>query len=366
MNTAAFSIDAEFQALIPPLSDEEFSQLEQNLIEEGCRDALVVWREEGLLLDGHNRYNICMAKGLPFDAVTIPLPDRQAAINWLIDNQLGRRNLSPTQASVLRGKRYNAEKCQGKRTDLTSGQNDQKLPTTDRLATEWGVSPTTVKRDGKLAENYDKHSPDVQRDIMAGEYTKQDIIAAGGDDEVLVTRKYNLAAANHAIGDTPGYDGDEWYTPAEFIESARNVMGCIDLDPASCLAAQEIVNAKVFATKEDDSLRGEFVWSGNVWLNPPYSMPLIQDFTQKVVAEYEAGNIDQAIVLVNNSSDTRWFQSLLSKFPACFTAGRVKFWRPNHENFGTRQGQTIFYMGGNTDKFAIEFSKHGTVVSVVS
>ena len=150
----SFIVDAEFKALIPPLSHEEHSQLEANILAEGCRDALVVWNT--LLLDGHNRFAICQKHSLPFAATSLELPDRQAALNWIINNQLGRRNLHPDQASYLRGKRYNAEKQQGKRTDLeTSDQNDPKLETADRLATEYKVSAPTIKRDGNYAAAVD-------------------------------------------------------------------------------------------------------------------------------------------------------------------------------------------------------------------
>lgn len=105
-------IDQEFRTLLPPLSEEEYARLEANILAEGCRDALVVWvvqdDEEGyeaLLLDGHNRYAICQRHGIPFNVAETYMPDRQAAINWIIDNQLGRRNLHPDQANHLRVER---------------------------------------------------------------------------------------------------------------------------------------------------------------------------------------------------------------------------------------------------------------------
>ena len=155
----SFIVDAEFKALIPPLSHEEHSQLEANILAEGCRDALVVWNT--LLLDGHNRFAICQKHSLPFAATSLELPDRQAALNWIINNQLGRRNLHPDQASYLRGKRYNGEKAsvggdRGNQYTVAKDQNDP-LPesTADRLATEYKVSAPTVKRDGNYAAAID-------------------------------------------------------------------------------------------------------------------------------------------------------------------------------------------------------------------
>ena len=94
-------IDSELRALIPPLSSEERSQLEVNLVAEGCRDPLVVWKGHHILLDGHNRYEICRTQSIDFNTVEIDLPDRDAAHDWLINNQLGRRNLTPEAVSYL-------------------------------------------------------------------------------------------------------------------------------------------------------------------------------------------------------------------------------------------------------------------------
>ena len=120
-------LDKEFQALIPPLSAEEKAQLEENIVAEGCRDALITW--QGILLDGHNRFEICERLNIPFRTMEIDLPDRDAAEDWIDKNQLGRRNLTPDQMSLLRGRRYNRAKRQGERTDLTLDQNDTKLHT---------------------------------------------------------------------------------------------------------------------------------------------------------------------------------------------------------------------------------------------
>ena len=172
-----------------------------------------------------------------------------------------------------------------------------------------------------------------------------------------------LAASNHVISDDPNYDGDEWYTPSEYIEAARTVMGGIDLDPASCDVAQEVVQAAAYYTKQDNGLA--MPWMGSVWLNPPYSMPLIRQFVTKLIDQYEGGNVTEAVILTNNSSDTAWFHDLLSRYPACFTRGRVQFWRADHETFGARQGQTLFYLGSNTAEFVKMFSQFGQVVSRV-
>lgn len=171
---------------------------------------------------------------------------------------------------------------------------------------------------------------------------------------------YRPAAANHALSDDPDYDGDEWYTPAEYIEAARTVLGEIDLDPASCEAANQTVRAGRYLTKADDALTQ--TWHGRVWLNPPYSTPLIKHFVSKLIDQYESGSVTEAIILTNNSSDTGWFHDLLSRYPACFTRGRAQFWRPDSSTFGARQGQTLFYLGDDFEAFRFVFNKIGQVV----
>ena len=92
-------VDKEFQSLIPPLSQEEYTQLEANIVSDGCRDALVIWN--GVLIDGHNRHKICTEHNIPFQTIEKQFDSRNDAIQWIILNQFGRRNLSPGTRSIL-------------------------------------------------------------------------------------------------------------------------------------------------------------------------------------------------------------------------------------------------------------------------
>lgn len=200
--------------------------------------------------------------------------------------------------------------------------------------------------------------PHQQREVWT------EVVRSNGDGKITGAKVQAVAdrVIRGNVSDDPNYDGDEWHTPLECIEAAREVMGGIDLDPATCLSAQEKVQAGEFFTKVDDGLTRP--WFGRVWLNPPYSYPLIERFVDKLIAEYDAGNVTEAIVLTNNSSDTMWFRKLSTRFPACFTTGRLKFWHPSHDDFAARQGQTFFYLGPNWkgEIFASEFSQFGVVM----
>lgn len=174
----------------------------------------------------------------------------------------------------------------------------------------------------------------------------------------------SAAIYREATGKHVSDDSYEWYTPLEYIYAIEEVLGHIDLDPASCKEANDIVGADRYFTKEDDGLVQN--WSGRVFLNPPYSMPLVEQFTSKAIEEYQLGNIEAAIVLVNNATDTIWFHAMLEKFPVCFTKGRIRFIGPDGDSAtGPRQGQAIFYLGKDIDKFATRFSEFGIVMERV-
>src|SRR5262245_50960759 len=136
-------IDPEFASLIPALAPDELARLEALILLEGCRDPLVIWEEENVLLDGHNRYRICTKHRLPFNIDYRSFRTREAARDFILHRKLGRRNISPDAASYLRGKRYLEMKRQGARTDLTSGQNVQKWAS-ERLGEEHKVSEKTI------------------------------------------------------------------------------------------------------------------------------------------------------------------------------------------------------------------------------
>lgn len=182
--------------------------------------------------------------------------------------------------------------------------------------------------------------------------------------EITTSAALKVAAGQRIATNHGESDGDEWYTPEKYIESARRVLGEIDLDPASSIAAQERIKAKKFYSKDDDGLKKR--WFGNVWLNPPYSYPLVEQFTSHAISQHHKGNVKAAIILTNNCTDAGWFQSLLKRFPVCFTAGRVSFWQPNQTSFAARQGQAFFYLGERHQLFQEVFTEYGTVVRAVA
>lgn len=141
----------------------------------------------------------------------------------------------------------------------------------------------------------------------------------------------------------------EWYTPPDFVEMARSVMGGIDLDPASNPTAQGWVKAMAFYTKDDDGLKQP--WSGRVWCNPPYGK-FTRLFMQRGLEFYRAGDVSECIFLVNRTG-AAWYVDLLEHFDSvCQVRKRISFWTPEGKPQGSpRYYNDFLYLGSNKDVF---------------
>src|SRR5262245_21605584 len=159
----AITIHPELRSLIPALTPEEYTQLEANIRADGCHDPLMVWQEEQTLLDGHHRYEICERHGLLYTTLELSLPDLDAAKAWMIDNQLGRRNLTPDQVRYYRGKQYQLQKKvrRGSGDRRSAAARHQKPQheafdtTAHELAVQHRVSKATIERDAAYARHID-------------------------------------------------------------------------------------------------------------------------------------------------------------------------------------------------------------------
>jgi len=161
---------------------------------------------------------------------------------------------------------------------------------------------------------------------------------------------------------TFGRRQNEWYTPAKYISLARRVLGEIDVDPASNKFAQEIVRARQYFDKQQNGLLQS--WYGRVWLNPPYSPPLIGKFIGKLLQEWNARRTEACIALTHNCTDSMWFHDAASAANAiCFTCGRVRFYESDGAiGAKTHRGQAFFYFGSEIETFKREFERIGFIV----
>lgn len=176
-------INPSLKSLIPALTPEEYRQLEINIIEDGCREPLIIWGD--VLIDGHNRYEICTSNEIEFKTVRKEFSDENSAINWMIDNQLGRRNISPEQRKYLLGKRYEGEKKQeafkGNQYTSGCGNNYHNQKTAEVIAKQNNTTEKTVRNAEKFAQGVDKIAtvqPELKEEILSGgsNFTQKEII----------------------------------------------------------------------------------------------------------------------------------------------------------------------------------------------
>lgn len=179
--------DPEFERFVPPLSDKEMELLEESILREGCRDAIVTWN--GVILDGHNRYAICVKHDLPFQVRNLQMDSRDEAIAWICTAQMARRNITEETRRYLIGKRYEAEKRIGARN--ASGRNqhsvsrnevspkmlgkarnsEYKYGASGVIGNEYQMSHATVEKYGRYAQAVDRVAavaPRIVPQILSG------------------------------------------------------------------------------------------------------------------------------------------------------------------------------------------------------
>jgi hypothetical protein len=439
-------IDAEFKALIPALSADEYAALESSLLSEGCRDALVVWPHDGVqtLIDGHNRYGLCLKHGLTYNVVERAFDSREDVIVWMVRNQLARRNLTDFSRAELVLKMtsvVDAIKAKAKANQLINLKQGDDSPVSTNLSKRESVdtraelsmlaevsqgtlskvrrvikdAPEFVKEKARtgdisthraeemtkeltgadddildIVEHFDiedvgtitllKHLHKEERESFQHIRDTGSIQITDDEDAVPVTAPSALlyeavrkrsdmhrSIAGQAKGGVPPAlqmsKSNEWYTPAAYIDGVREVMGWIDIDPASNAEANQLVRATVFYDQFSDGL--SHPWDGKVFVNPPYGRDDISNqerWSHRLIEQYRAGITTEAILLVNAVTDRAWFQPLWD-FPICFTDHRVPFYRPGGEA-GAQPvcGSAFVYFGDNPDGFAEVFKRFGAVV----
>lgn len=177
-------IDKDFKSLIRPLRRQEFLQLEKNILYEGCRDPIITWN--GIIVDGHNRYEICRKHNIPFETKEMHFDSRAEVIAWICANQLGRRNITEETRKYLIGLQYETEKLIAgrKKASMKNAEStDDYLPddidipsrhvTAQRIAQENNVSFGTVQKYAiytRALDEIDKKVPGFVTKILSGRY----------------------------------------------------------------------------------------------------------------------------------------------------------------------------------------------------
>lgn len=187
MELMKLKIDPEFKSLIKQLQTKEYLQLESNILMDGCREAIITWN--GIIVDGHNRYEICTRHGIPFRIQEMEFDCREAVIAWICANQLGRRNISEETRKYLIGVQYHTEKVVASKrnarginqysaddfVDVASDDFERQIThrTAERIADENHISHATVQKYAvysKALDEIGQHEPKLVRKILSGAY----------------------------------------------------------------------------------------------------------------------------------------------------------------------------------------------------
>jgi len=331
--------------IFPLMTGQEFDALVNDIAEHG--QAEPIWLYDGQVLDGRNRYRACMELGIVPDVREYTGKDPHA---FVVSLNLHRRHLTREQRDeVIRQLRTNGMTLQ--KIAATVGVSVGKVHS---VAGDVIFNSEIENARGQLRPmHYASRAVELEPDD-----DEPDLWQSEPEPEALPEPEpVRMAHVGNNSGD------NEWYTPAPYIDAARAVMGSIDLDPASTETANSVVKAATFYTAEDNGLL--YDWQGNVWMNPPYAQPLIAQFSTRLQEEWAAGRVKQALVLVNNATETAWFQGLVRCASAvCFPLARVKFWSPDKVS-APLQGQAVLYLGENVDEFVRQFGVFGWCAEVV-
>lgn len=347
----------ELANIFPMMSESEIQELGNDIKQNGQQESIIVYQDK--ILDGRNRFQACQI------AEVLPIYEEYQGddpLSFVISLNLKRRHLSESQKAMVAQSIANIVNGGDRKSDHSANLHSDPI-TLEDAAQMMNVSRRTTATARKVAE---EGQPELKQAVEAGKVTvsaAKDLIALPPEEQKYVASLSEIEIRQEVkkIRGTQGTGQNEWYTPKEYIEAAREVLGVIDLDPASSEIANITVKAKKFYSIDDDGLSKQ--WEGRVWLNPPYSQPQIGQFIEKLNDELTRQNVSEAILLTHNYTDTKWFHSAQNQCAAiCFTKGRIGFLSPEGQKAAPTQGQAILYFGNDVHKFSKHFESFGFVM----
>jgi ParB family chromosome partitioning protein len=364
----------EYANLFPMLQGDALDGLREDIRQHGVREPVVFL--DGAILDGRNRFVCATDLGIDFPSIDFSGDD---PLSFVISHNLHRRHLTESQRASIAARLANMPR--GRNWDNSANLHNKNAPQLSLSQQAMARPPLTSSGDAARLLNVSERSVATARKVH--EHAPQEIVRAVDDGRMSVSLAAQVAdlpdEAKADIIAAPDADvrevardavkkahvaqnsgNNEWYTPAPFIEAARAVMGGFDLDPASSEIANRTVKAERIFTAQDDGLVQD--WPvGRIWMNPPYAQPLMGQFASKFAAEIRKGS--EGVVLVNNATETAWFQEIAAECSAiCFPKTRIRFLDPDGNPGAPLQGQAIIYCGPDTSGFFNAFKDFGFVV----
>lgn len=342
--------------IFPRMTATEYAALRDDIEAHGQREP--IWVFDGQIIDGRHRAQACEELGIE-PAVREYDGDESGLVGFVVSLNLHRRHLDESQRSLVAARLATLPKGANQHASIDA-------PSQAQAAELLNVSRPSVQRAREVLVN---GAPELVAAVESGKVS----VSAATSVAALPAEEQREVVAEIDAGERPADvikrhvhvaqngGNNEWYTPARYIEGARRVMGGIDTDPATSEIANRTVGAETWFTESDDG-RAQ-TWRGRVWMNPPYAQPLIADFCDALAEKFKDGEVEQACVLVNNGTETAWFQRLLSVASAvALPKGRVRFLDPSGAPGAPLQGQALIYCGPNWRAFSEEFSPDGAVL----
>lgn len=363
----------EYANLFPMLEGEALDRLREDIREHGVREPVVFLGNA--ILDGRNRFMCARDLGIEYPRTEFEGDD---PLSFVISHNLHRRHLTESQRASIAARVANMNHGGNRKSQDQAANLPLEVPLSEQAAPKppltstadaaemLNVSERSVRSARKV---HDSAPPEISRAVDEGRMSvslasqvadlspeDQEAVTTAAPDKVKDVAREVVKRAH--VSNNSG--NNEWYTPAAIIDAARAVMGGFDLDPASSEIANATVSAARIFTAEDDGLKQE--WPvGRIWMNPPYAQPLMGQFASKFAAEIRRGS--HGVVLVNNATETGWFQEMAAECSAiCFPRARIKFLDPDGNPGAPLQGQAIIYCGPDADAFEEAFSGFGLVV----
>ncbi|MCP4604523.1 MAG: hypothetical protein GY847_29045 [Proteobacteria bacterium] len=296
-------INTEFRDLLPQLTPEESGALEKSILEEGCRDPLILW--DGIIIDGHNRYSICQKHDIDFKTVERSFNSAEDAKDWIDANQLARRNLTPDSFKLALGRRYNrTKKTHGghlphkgsgqnvhfpkqqtpdeRRFDLAKKYNELKKPqkTAETIAKEHGVNERTVRRAGKFAEQVEADPQLLKAVQVTREPTKKIIKERKKKERIEIIEK-QAKEISKATPEMPKglFNVISIDPPWPYETSAYDSSGFRGVITYPPMSIEQLEKMKIPAA--DDCIM--WLWTTNFFMRQAYQLLSVWGFQEKTI-----------------------------------------------------------------------------------
>jgi hypothetical protein len=350
----------------------DISQLAQSIQELGLINPITIL-SDGTLVAGRHRLAACESLEWEEIDVSIAQLDQLHAELAEIDENLVRSELNWTDRDKQFRRRkeiyevLHPETRQGAKGGWHNNKTDKLENDTmsvsrsfsEDTAAKTGVSERTIERSIQRAEAFTDDQMEVlkEAEVTQTEATKLARLPEPAREEAVKQVSRGVPAALLAS------ESNEWFTPPEYVNMARELMGGIDVDPASNAYANEKVQATTYYDIQTNGLDKE--WHGCVWLNPPYGRDEggsnQEAWSRRLIEQFESGNTKEAVLLVNANTEAKWFQPLYN-YTVCFTNHRIRFYNTEGTPSQPTQGNAFIYFGHQQERFVELFSSFGVVI----